>query len=185
MRAAEIAKYAVAYRSPGYGMGDARRDAVHRILASTPVGSLLDVGAGRGETLSMATGLGFGPVTGTEVVPGLIGGLVVYGEAHELPFGDQTFDVVTCFDVLEHLLHEDQGLALQQLVRVARRQVIVTTADYSHIHDGVELHGGRRSYREWEALIDEHCRGRVESLGWCGSAMGWRITVGEQNGHRG
>ena len=174
MRSAEIAKYPIAYRDPGYGMGEARRDAIGRLLAGRR-GSLLDVGTGRGETLRLALALGFDHATGTEVVPELLGQGVVYAEAHDLPFADRSFDVVTCFDVLEHLLPEDHMAALAELRRVSRREVIVTAADYSHVFDGVELHVGRRSYDEWDALIRP--LGRVERLGWCGSAEGWRVIL--------
>ncbi|MDQ1345052.1 MAG: hypothetical protein QG586_582 [Pseudomonadota bacterium] len=172
MRSAEIAKYAEAYQRPGYAMGDERRAAVARILAGTKPGTLIDVGTGRGETLAMAAAAGFTVLAGTEVVPALCGGLVVYAEAWALPFADQSADLVTCFDVLEHLLHDDQPLALAELVRVGR-EVIVTAADYSHFEHGVEYHVGRRPYPEWESMLQAF--GTVEPLGWCGSAMGWRV----------
>lgn len=172
MRSAEIAKYAEAYQRPGYAMGDERRAAVARILAETQRGTLIDVGTGRGETLAIAASLGFAIVAGTEVVPALCGALVVYAEAWALPFADKSADVVTCFDVLEHLLPDDQPLALAELVRVGR-EVIVTAADYSHCENGVEYHVGRRPYPEWEEMMQ--AAGRVTPLGWCGSAMGWRI----------
>lgn len=42
----------------------------------------------------------------------------VCGSAHELPFGDATFDVVAAFDVLEHC--EPESRALGELIRVLR-----------------------------------------------------------------
>ncbi len=158
-------------------MGEERRAWMRGRLAATALGSLLDVGAGRGETLEAAAALGFAPLAGTEVVAALLGGVVIYGEAHALPFGDAAFDVVTCFDVMEHLLPADQTLALRELARVTRRELLVTAADYPHEWDGVELHVGRRDSDAWDALIRAHCPGRVERLGWCGSAEGWRVVL--------
>jgi SAM-dependent methyltransferase len=156
-------------------MGDERRASVERVLSGR-TGSLLDVGTGRGETIALAKLMGFAPVAGTEVVPYLVGGDVVYAEAHALPFADGSFDVVTCFDVLEHLLFDDQLPALKEFRRVAKREVIVTAANYSHICDDVELHVGRRGDDEWARIIGEI--GTPEPLGWCGSAQGWRVVVG-------
>jgi len=44
-----------------------------------------------------------------------------------LPFKDKSFDTILCIEVIEHL-DKDQGLSLlQELSRVARREVILTT----------------------------------------------------------
>lgn len=178
MRSAEIAKYQAAYQIPEYRMGDARRAAVEAALAAIARGSLLDVGAGRGEALRIASRLGFDPVAGTEVVPALLGAPVVYGEAHTLPFADDAFDVVTCFDVLEHLVPEDTQMALAELRRVARRTVLLSAADYSDVWCGMELHVNRRAYAEWRRLIECHV-GRPASETWTGSSMLWLIHAGE------
>jgi ubiquinone/menaquinone biosynthesis C-methylase UbiE len=44
---------------------------------------------------------------------------------YELPFGDRSFDLVICCEVLEHLDEPSRGLA--EVARVARRGVIVST----------------------------------------------------------
>lgn len=46
------------------------------------------------------------------------GAKLVRGDACELPFGDQSFDLVVCLEVLEHL--PEPGRALRELRRVAR-----------------------------------------------------------------
>jgi 2-polyprenyl-3-methyl-5-hydroxy-6-metoxy-1,4-benzoquinol methylase len=43
---------------------------------------------------------------------------------YELPFKDGEFDVVGCFEVLEHL--HDPSLALKELARVSRRAVVMS-----------------------------------------------------------
>ena len=47
---------------------------------------------------------------------GLVPGQGVCGSATELPFGDETFDVVSAFDVVEHC--DDDGRAVAELARV-------------------------------------------------------------------
>jgi SAM-dependent methyltransferase len=49
----------------------------------------------------------------------------VVGDARKLPFADDSFDVVLALDVLEHIRPADRGRALSELVRTARRRLIV------------------------------------------------------------
>jgi ubiquinone/menaquinone biosynthesis C-methylase UbiE len=174
-RAAEIAKYSVAYGHAEYKMGRARYEAAMRDLAGL-TGSLLDVGCGRGEVLRLAQDMGLSPVNGTEVVPALMGPGIVYAEAHDLPFPDRSYDHVTCFDVLEHLTPDDTVPALRELERVARRTVTVTVADYPHVFRGVDLHVNRRPYREWQALLEQLFGARLKFMGAAGASESWRIT---------
>lgn len=158
-RAAEIARYEIAYRNPAYRLGDKRRQHIERHLKRIPRGSLLDVSTGRGETLQMARNLGHDPVTGTEAVPYLCDGVnVVQALAHALPFGDATFDTVTMFDVMEHLVPEDTEAVCRELARVARKRILLTVCNVpsSFGSDG-DLHINRRpSYEAWHDELATH-----------------------------
>jgi SAM-dependent methyltransferase len=84
---------------------------------------ILDVGSGGGMVASSL--LEFGSVTVCDVDPRCDaavqrrGGLIFrYGRAEALPFDDESFDLVTAFDVIEHI--DDDQLALQEFVRVLR-----------------------------------------------------------------
>lgn len=46
-------------------------------------------------------------------------------DARELPYGDATFDVVVALDMLEHVTADDRPRVLTELVRTARRRLIV------------------------------------------------------------
>jgi len=176
-RAEEYAKYEYAYGCNSYRMGEARAAAIRKYLASLePKTSLLDVGTGRGETLTIAEGRGFHEVTGTEVVQALIdGSRVVRAEGHELPFADDSFGWVTMFDVMEHLIPGDDELVVRELCRVAKHGAVVTIADFPSVKDGRVLHINLRSYDEWDALLRSWCR-RVEWLPNHGSiSEGWKI----------
>lgn len=162
-RAAEIAKYARCYGGLAtYRMGDRRMaDALRELEALPCRGSYLDVSCGRGEMLGHATRLGFDPVQGTEVVPGLLKDeRVVYAEAHDLPFADASFDVVTMFDVIEHLIPGDDEAACRELARVARRHIILTANNRPSVNPqtGDDLHINKRPYEEWDALFREWFR---------------------------
>lgn len=84
---------------------------------------ILDVGSGGGMIASSLRE--FGSVTVCDVDPRCEaavqrrGGLAFrYGRAEAMPFEDRSFDLVTAFDVIEHI--DDDQLALREFVRVVR-----------------------------------------------------------------
>lgn len=165
-RKAEYKKYADAYKGV-YGMGKARRLAAFAVIDSIEqTGNFLDVGCGRGEVLGYAKFKGFDPVCGVEVVEDLLSEIdeikVVYGESHSLPFEDNTFDVVTCFDMIEHVLPQDTVLSLNELDRVSRHSVILSAANYPSWCNGIDLHINKRPYSEWDELIHSTIEGSVK-----------------------
>jgi ubiquinone/menaquinone biosynthesis C-methylase UbiE len=158
-RLTEIARYDAAYRNPAYRMGDRRRRHVEHHLRRIPKGSLLDVSTGRGEVLVLAADLGHGPVMGTEAVRALCDGTtVVDALAHALPFADDSFDTVTMFDVMEHLVPEDTALVCEELRRVAKNRILLTVCNQpsSFGSDG-DLHINRRlSYETWHRELRDN-----------------------------
>lgn len=160
-RQAEIGKYADAYQRPDYRMGAERMQnsmqAIHDWALGKGYRSFLDVGAGRGEILDwVRRSEEFDRLlAGTEVVEDLIrlDDRLEYAEAHALPYDDRFVDVVTCFDVLEHLLPGDVNRAIDELFRVARAVVIISAAADSQFQAGVEHHPSRRPLKEWRKLL--------------------------------
>lgn len=151
-REEEAAKYAQIYKEDTYKMPPHRIEGITNILAARPRGTLLDVGTGRGETLDLAEGLGY-QVRGTETVDYLIEArpmTVVKALLPSLPFPDKSFDTVTNFEVIEHLLPADVIPALRELERVAKDRVIISAAICSDFRAGVELHPSYRTEHEWE-----------------------------------
>lgn len=159
-RHAEVARYVYAYENPSYKLGNRRRTHIEKHLRRVPKGSLLDVSTGRGEVLHMAREAGHDPVKGTEAVPALCDGeRIVHALVHDLPFPDDAFDTVTMFDVMEHLVPLDTEAACQELLRVAKRRVLLT------VHNGAcrfggngkDLHINRRdSYETWHSELAAH-----------------------------
>jgi SAM-dependent methyltransferase len=163
-RKAEHAKYVNAYTNKKYRMKGARREDAVRDLVSLPCrGAYLDVACGQGDMLDEASQLGFSPVQGTEIVPALIDGKrVVYAEVHALPFADKMFDVVTMFDVIEHLVVGDDKLACAELARIARKHVILTANNRPSFNkQGENLHINIRPYEEWDDLLHTWFPGKV------------------------
>lgn len=101
--------------------------------------SLLDVGCGYNEFVQNARA----------AIPGIraIGvdfacpGADVKASATELPFPDKSFEVVTSFDMLEHLLPEQVDLALSEFARVAHSFVFSIAYRPSNVKwNGETLH---------------------------------------------
>lgn len=163
-RAVEHAKYVRAYSmNENYRMGERRKiDAMHDLEALPNRGSYLDVSCGRGEMLEAASRFGFSPVRGTEIVPELVGGQVERAEVHALPFTDRSFDVVTMFDVIEHLIPGDDRAACEEMARVARQHIIITANNRPSFNKaGDDLHINKRPYEEWDRLFREWFPGTV------------------------
>lgn len=156
-RRAEFAKYHVAYEAEGYRPRQARLDMQAAIVAETPGRKgFLDIGTGHGDMLVEAEKLGFSPVRGTEILPALLNDRVFYAEAHALPFAKDTFDAVTAFEVIEHLLPGDDEALCREMGRVARRRVIIGANNGpSFAPDGSDLHPNRRPFDEWDRLFRE------------------------------
>lgn len=104
-------------------------------------GSLLDVGCGRGYWLNELARLR--PeldLTGLDFFESLQldRARYVQGNAEKLPFPDNAFDIVTCIHTIEHL--QDLPQALSELVRVARKMVLIATPRQRYYYYTLDLH---------------------------------------------
>lgn len=172
-RIEEAGVYVGEYTNPSYRMGQQRQDDVQRILKSLKPGSLLDVGTGRGETLDFAAGLGFWSLTGTETVPSLLSEKVVHAYSVDLPFPDKSYDIVTCFDVMEHLIEEDLVPTIKEFCRVAKSRILLSCSEISSSQwgGGRDLHISKRSAYAWMSLIVSAAEGwLVEQRGTAGGS---------------
>jgi len=110
------------------------RRIVAEIVALAPR-SFLDAGCGEGfvvhQVRQSIPGLA---VTGCDVSTGALtiaaaanpGARFVAGNVTDLPFPDDSFDDIGCFEVLEHLPGDLPRTALAELARVARRAVVLS-----------------------------------------------------------
>jgi len=103
------------------------------LTAAKKVDSILDVGCGEGFTLNRLKKQGIGKkLEGIEYLQAAIDlGKKTYpdikitkGTIYELPYKDNSFDLVLCTEVLEHL--EDPQKALKELVRVSNKYLVIS-----------------------------------------------------------
>lgn len=57
----------------------------------------------------------------------------VEGSAIHLPFDSESFDLVTCLEVLEHVPYPDYDKAISELERVSRRYVLITVPNNQNL----------------------------------------------------
>ncbi len=101
--------------------------------------TLLDYGCGRGETLEYAKPYGMAPL-GLDVDPECVRVASAKGRAELLDLanigaqlGEQSYDIVTCFHVLEHVDNPKEVLSL--LARAARKYVLVAVPNLRQINN--------------------------------------------------
>jgi len=103
---------------------------IHEIISLEPK-TVLEVGIGNGFVTKYLREKGW-DVTTLDIVSELRPD--VAGSVLSLPFGDTAFDVVTCFEVLEHLPYDDFTKALEELRRVSRRHLILSVPDHTAVY---------------------------------------------------
>jgi ubiquinone/menaquinone biosynthesis C-methylase UbiE len=151
----ELWKYEKAYSTlTNYRMGMLRKEIVRAdILTMNPETTYLDVGCGRGETIDFALGRGI-DAYGCDFVPLLANERVLKADAENLAYDDKSFDYVSCYDVLEHLTIGTEVGVLDELFRVCRRELFITTNNKnSFLPSGEDLHINKRERDEWEQFI--------------------------------
>jgi SAM-dependent methyltransferase len=97
--------------------------------------TVLDVGCGKGEAMSfLKKHVGF-ELVGVDIFSPYLRISketksyqdVILADVTHLPFKDSQFDTVICMEVLEHLDKEDGEKLFQELERVTKRQILITT----------------------------------------------------------
>jgi SAM-dependent methyltransferase len=93
-------------------------------------GSILEIGIGNGFISKYLVERGFG-ITTMDVDRNLYPTLV--GTVLSIPFSNSAFDVVACFQVLEHLPYEAFSENIAELCRVSRFYVLLSLPDVSTV----------------------------------------------------
>jgi len=113
-------------------------DTVVRILEKQPRGALLDVPAGEGALAARLIATGFA-VQCCDLYPEIfcLAGVEVHrGDLNkELPFGDRSFDYITCLEGLEHIENPQQ--AIREFARLLRPagQMVVSVPNILNIEE--------------------------------------------------
>jgi SAM-dependent methyltransferase len=98
----------------------------------------------------------------------------VRGDACELPFGDQRFDLVVCLEVLEHLPEPER--ALRELRRVSRGGCLISVPHEPFFRAGNVLRGKNLARLGDPSDHVQHWGAR-EFAAFCGSELAVRVRT--------
>jgi 2-polyprenyl-3-methyl-5-hydroxy-6-metoxy-1,4-benzoquinol methylase len=169
--------------------------------------SLLDYGCGRGECLELAGKAGFN-VKGADTDKECVTLAARYGNTCLLDpedplsqFGPKSFDVVTCFHVLEHV--DNPKKVLQALGAIARDYVVLAVPNLRYLHRifhkpatvGTLNRGHLQSWDHWHLLnlAETHCGLKLVEWGtdatilpflsgWSQTLLGTKTTIRLETG---
>lgn len=133
--------------------------------------TLLDFGSGRGESIKIFGEAGF-EASGTDIDPECVRLSSEHGKAAVLnaedpvgQFGRKSFNVVTCFHVLEHV--ENPRKVLRDIATIARDFVVLAVPNLRYLHRIAERRfdlahvneGHLQSWDHWHLrnLAERHC----------------------------
>lgn len=136
-------------RDEGYGRMMPYREKVLRQWIQTypKARSLLDVGCGRGMGIEIAREEGIQRARGCDIVPQLVSDDIdLLADGVEfMPYLDDSYDLVSALDVLEHLKPENIQSAISEMLRVSRVAIL---AAVPHEQDKLGSHFTLKP-REW------------------------------------
>lgn len=174
-------------------------DRFHHLLmakiAELAPATFLDAGCGEGFVAEIMTrqfpGL---PITGVDFNEPSValaqqknpGSKFLTASIYELPFKNREFDVVGCFEVLEHL--DDPLTALKELARVSNRAVIMSVPHEPYFSMMNAMRGKNHHIRPrgsdpdhrnlWTRRAFHKFVEQELNITWIGGSMPWTICVG-------
>lgn len=173
----------------------------HRMLgdrvADLAPESFLDAGCGEGfvaRTLAerlpglRLAGLDFNPAAARLATGANPGSTFLTASVFALPFPDESFDVVGCFEVLEH--QTDPLPALRELARVARRAVVLSVPHEPYFcwanaargkNWDVRPRGSDPDHKRfWSRASFGAFASQELDVAWLGGSFPWTICVGRK-----
>jgi len=103
---------------------------------------------------------------------------LIHGIAQSIPFCDKSFDVVTCFDVLEHIPERDVSKVLSEMLRVTNKWLILRVVT-EELEDDMDTSHDTIHDKVWWNKKIEKTGSIVESLECFANKSVWWFNVPE------
>ena len=128
----------------------------HLITSNFEFSTFLDAGCGMGHLIKNLIKKGY-TAKGVEVskdalkeyLSDLTPHTVLEAGVENLPFQDNSFDIVMCLDVMEHVPPFDVEEAISELIRVAKSYIVLTI----NLDNPYEYHPSMFTRDEWEKMF--------------------------------
>jgi SAM-dependent methyltransferase len=168
------------------------------LVGTTDARQILDVGCGEGFTLQELRESGVeAAMVGVDYrqaalawseANGVAQSRLNVADAHHLPFPDNSFDLVLCLEVLEHL--PDSGVGLRELLRVARDCVVVSVPHEPFFRGANFLRGKHlralgndpEHLHTYSGRAFRHLAAVQAQVVWHGYSFPWQIALVRKSG---
>lgn len=142
----------------------------------------LDIGCGLGLVIKEAVEEGIDcygiDISEYAVNNAILKDRVILGSITNIPFGDNTFDVVSAFDVIEHVHPKDTEKAISEMRRILKNGgfLLLTTPNPCFIGDWIkdDTHINIRPPKYWKIMLEKH--GFRAKLGYIPSFLKYYIS---------
>lgn len=139
-------------------LGSYFKDTAQHIKNKFQPKTVLDVGCAKGFLVKALNDIGI-EAQGVDVSEYALEKSIVpdktkFGKAQELPFEDDSFDVVVAFDILEHIPTKDVQKVCKELLRVAKKWVIVRVVTEKLKDDLDASHETIKPREYWESKFN-------------------------------
>ena len=117
--------------------------------------NVLDVGCGEGDFLKQLKQDGFTNLRGVEPFATVTMPEISRGSIYEIAHSDESFDAISCFDVLEHLPLNRQSDAAAELYRVCKKGgiLLITVPNMAHLQSRLQF---LMRGRPWRNSLKKH-----------------------------
>lgn len=130
-----------------------RKNEVSFITDVLKPNSVLDVGCGTNDLCKVLKTKGINNCIGVDFACTKAD---IISNASDMPFENNTYDLITCFDVLEHIPADQIEKCLQEFARIGK-SIMAKIALFSDVHPtGNELHVCLRSPDMWHAVFSKY-----------------------------
>lgn len=141
---------------------------------------IIDIGAGEGALVERLERAGFRNVVGLDAYGPTLNGKVIKASVSDLPFPDETFNAMSCLDVVEHVPLNLQLRVMREMERVLRPGgvLVLSAPNMAHLRSRLDffLKG-----KPWRNRLDKH-PGELSSVERIGVLTEAGFVVGDTVG---